>query len=167
MSHDFYDELDSLDSGNPDYADDVMAYISFFIDEIDDVVFQAMMKEALKYQGWPYVWAGDSPDTGFDCSGLMQWIFSQAAGVSIPRTAQSQYNFCDLLDEDDSPVPGDLVFFTGTYDTDSYITHVGLYIGGNMMYHAGDPIGYANLEQSYYKEHFVCYGRVTVSESES
>ena len=122
-------------------------------------VFDAVMDEALKYNGWPYVYGGSNPDTSFDCSGLVQWCYSKA-GISLPRTAQAQYDAAQHIPLSQAQ-PGDLVFFQGTYDAGTYITHVGIYVGNNRMYHAGDPIGYTNLDSSYYQEHLVCAGRVS------
>lgn len=122
-------------------------------------VFDAVMDEALKYNGWPYVYGGSNPDTSFDCSGLVQWCYSKA-GISLPRTAQAQYDATQHIPLSQAQ-PGDLVFFQGTYNAGTYITHVGIYVGNNRMYHAGDPIGYTNLDSSYYQEHLVCAGRVS------
>ena len=119
----------------------------------------AVLAEAYKYQGWKYVWGGSSPQTSFDCSGLTQWCFGQA-GISLPRTAQEQYEAVQHLELEEAQ-PGDLVFFTKTYKTDNYITHVGIYAGNGRMFHAGNPIGFADLNTSFWKEHFVCIGRVS------
>lgn len=121
-------------------------------------VANAVITEALKYEGWSYVWGGSSPLTSFDCSGLIQWCYGRA-GISMPRTAQEQYNATQHMSLD-SAQPGDLVFFTGTYSTSNYITHVGIYCGDSIMYHAGDPIGYSNLSSAYWQSHLVCAGRV-------
>ena len=120
----------------------------------------AVLAEAYKYQGWKYVWGGSSPQTSFDCSGLTQWCFGQA-GVSLPRTAQEQYEAVQHLELEEAQ-PGDLVFFTKTYKTDNYITHVGIYAGNGRMFHAGNPIGFADLNTNFWKEHFVCIGRVSM-----
>ena len=119
----------------------------------------AVLAEAYKYEGWKYVWGGSSPQTSFDCSGLTQWCFGQA-GISLPRTAQEQYEAVQHLELEEAQ-PGDLVFFTKTYKTDNYITHVGIYAGNGRMFHAGNPIGFADLNTSFWKEHFVCIGRVS------
>lgn len=116
------------------------------------------MTEALKYQGWKYVFGGSNPDTSFDCSGLVQWCFGKA-GIMLPRTAQQQYDSMQHIALSEAS-PGDLVFFTGTYDSGTYITHVGIYVGDNRMYHAGNPIGYADLTTEYWQKHIVCAGRI-------
>ena len=112
-----------------------------------------------QFEGMPYVFGGASPATSFDCSGLWQYAF-KSIGVNLPRTAQQQYDYAQKVSADDLK-QGDLVFFQGTYDTTEYITHVGIYVGNNTMYHAGDPLQYADLTQNYWQQHFVGYGRVT------
>lgn len=124
----------------------------------DDETVNIIMTEALKYQGWKYVFGGASPATSFDCSGLTQWCYA-AAAIKLPRTAQEQYDSTQHIPLPDAK-PGDLIFFHGTYNTANYITHVGIYQGGNKMYHAGDPIGYTDLSSSYWQQHIVSAGRV-------
>lgn len=96
-----------------------------------DETVQTVMDEALKFQGWTYVYGGDHPSTSFDCSGLVQWCYRKA-GISLPRTAQEQYDATEHLPLSQAQ-PGDLVFFTGTYNAGTYITHVGIYQGNNRM----------------------------------
>lgn len=93
--------------------------------------------------GWRYVYGGASPTTSFDCSGLTQWTYGKA-GINLPRTAQQQYDVTQHIPLSEAQA-GDLVFFHSTYNAGSYITHVGIYLGNNRMFHAGDPIGYADL----------------------
>lgn len=126
--------------------------------KFDDEVVQKIMDEALKYQGYPYVFGGSSPQTSFDCSGITQWCFAKA-GINLPRTAQAQYSATQHLSLAEAK-PGDLVFFHSTYATSDYVTHVGIYVGNNRMYHAGDPIGYADLTESYWQAHLIGAGRV-------
>ena len=94
----------------------------------------------------------------FDCSGLVQWCYGKA-GISLPRTAQAQYDATQHLPLSQAKA-GDLVFFHSTYNAGSYVTHVGIYVGNNQMYHAGDPIGYADLSSSYWQQHLIGAGRV-------
>ena len=125
-------------------------------DLLEDETFAAIIEEAEKYLGYPYVWGGSSPETSFDCSGFVSWVYNHS-GWSIGRlSAQGLYNLCTVPA---SPHPGDLVFFEGTYDT-AGISHVGIYVGNAMMLHCGDPIGYSNLNSSYWQEHFAGYGRM-------
>lgn len=126
--------------------------------KFDDKVFQNIMNEALKYQGWKYVFGGASPTTSFDCSGLTQWTYG-TVGIKLPRTAQMQYNATSHISLAEAKA-GDLVFFHSTYNAGEYITHVGIYLGDNKMYHAGDPIGYANLLDTYWQQHLVGAGRI-------
>ena len=142
--------------GNMFYVLLVSQYLT--VAQFDDEAVQAVMNEALKYQGWRYVYGGASPTTSFDCSGLIQWCYGKA-GISLPRTAQEQYDVTQHIPLSEAKA-GDLVFFQGTYDAGTYITHVGIYQGNNRMYHAGDPIGYTDLTSSYWQQHLVGAGRI-------
>ena len=123
---------------------------------LDDETFAAMLSEAEKYLGYPYVWGGSSPATSFDCSGFVSWVINHS-GWNVGRLgAQGLYNICTPTS---NPKPGDLVFFVGTYDTPG-VSHVGIYVGDGMMIHCGDPISYANLNTSYWQSHFYAYGRL-------
>ena len=123
---------------------------------LDDETFAAMLSEAQKYIGYPYVWGGSSPSTSFDCSGYVSWVINHS-GWNVGRLgAQGLYNICTPTS---NPQPGDLVFFKGTYDTPG-VSHCGIYVGDGRMLHCGDPIGYANLNTSYWQSHFYAYGRL-------
>ena len=125
---------------------------------LDDEVFAAIIKEAEKYLGYPYVWGGSSPSTSFDCSGFVSWVVNHS-GWDVGRLgAQGLCNICTPVSSANVK-PGDLVFFTGTYDTPG-VSHVGIYVGNNMMIHCGDPISYANLNSNYWQSHFYRYGRL-------
>ena len=125
---------------------------------LDDEVFAAIIKEAEKYLGYPYVWGGSSPSTSFDCSGFVSWVINHS-GWDVGRLgAQGLCNICTPVSSFNVK-PGDLVFFTGTYDTPG-VSHVGIYVGNNMMIHCGDPISYANLNSNYWQSHFYRYGRL-------
>ena len=123
---------------------------------LDDETFAAILEEAEKYLGYPYVWGGSSPATSFDCSGFVSWVINHS-GWNVGRLgAQGLYNICTPTS---NPKPGDLVFFVGTYDT-AGVSHCGIYVGDGMMIHCGDPIQYANLNTSYWQSHFYAYGRL-------
>ena len=123
---------------------------------LSDEQFAALLTEAEKYVGYPYVWGGSSPATSFDCSGYLSWVLNQC-GWDVGRLgAQGLYNYCTPTS---NPQPGDLVFFVGTYDTPG-VSHCGLYLGDGMMLHCGDPIGYANLNTDYWQSHLYAYGRL-------
>ena len=123
---------------------------------LDDETFAAILGEAEKYLGYPYVWGGSSPATSFDCSGFVSWVINHS-GWNVGRLgAQGLYNICTPTS---NPKPGDLVFFVGTYDT-AGVSHCGIYVGDGMMIHCGDPIQYANLNTSYWQSHFYAYGRL-------
>ena len=123
---------------------------------LDDETFAAILKEAEKYVGYPYVWGGSSPSTSFDCSGFVSYVYNQCGWDFGRLGAQGLYN---ISARTSSPKPGDLVFFTGTYDTPG-ISHVGIYVGDGWMLHCGDPISYANLNTSYWQSHFYAYGKL-------
>ena len=142
--------------GNMFYVQLVSQYL--VTTRFDNETVQAIMDEALKYEGWEYVFGGAYPSTSFDCSGLTQWSYGKA-GINLPRTAQEQYNMTQHIPLSEAEA-GDLVFFHSTYNAGSYITHVGIYLGNNRMFHAGDPIGYADLNNSYWQQHLVGAGRI-------
>ena len=122
-----------------------------------DETFAAFLEEAEKYIGYPYVWGGYKPSTSFDCSGFVSYVYNQCGWDFGRLGAQGLYN---ISRRTSSPRPGDLVFFTGTYDTPG-VSHVGIYVGDGWMLHCGDPIGYANLNTSYWQSHFYAYGRLS------
>ena len=125
---------------------------------LEDEQFAAMMAEATKYIGYPYVWGGSNPSTSFDCSGFVSWVLNQC-GWNVGRLgADSLYYYCTPVSPANAR-PGDLVFFERTYD-ETGVTHVGIYVGNNMMLHCGNPIGYADLSGSYWQEHFFAFGRL-------
>ncbi|WP_444642316.1 C40 family peptidase [Caproiciproducens sp. R1] len=127
-------------------------------EEMTDARFAAMMTEAKKYIGYPYVWGGSSPKTSFDCSGYVSWVINHS-GWNVGRLgAQGLCDICTPVSPADAK-PGDLVFFEHTYDTDG-VSHVGIYVGNGMMLAAGDPIGYSNLNTSYWQSHFLTFGRL-------
>ena len=121
-----------------------------------DETFAAILEEAEKYIGYPYVWGGYKPSTSFDCSGFVSYVYNQCGWDFGRLGAQGLYN---ISRRTSSPRPGDLVFFTGTYDTPG-VSHVGIYVGDGMMIHAGDPIKYASINTNYWQEHFYAFGRL-------
>lgn len=125
---------------------------------LENTRFAAMIKEAEKYLGYPYVWGGSSPSTSFDCSGYVCWVLNHS-GWSVGRTsAQGLYNLCTPVSRS-SARPGDLVFFKGTYKTPG-VSHVGIYVGNNRMIHCGNPISYTNINTQYWQSHFFTFGRL-------
>lgn len=128
---------------------------------LSDPSFAALIGEAEKYLGYPYVWGGSSPSTSFDCSGFVCWVFSNSGVHNLPRTtAQGIYNQCARVSSADAR-PGDIIFFTGTYDSGVPVSHVGIYVGNNMMIHCGNPIQYASIGTSYWQQHFYAFGRLS------
>ena len=125
---------------------------------LENTRFAAMIKEAEKYLGYPYVWGGSSPSTSFDCSGYVCWVLNHS-GWSVGRTsAQGLYNLCTPVSRSNAR-PGDLVFFKGTYKTNG-VSHVGIYVGNNRMLHCGNPISYTNINTQYWQSHFFTFGRL-------
>ena len=126
----------------------------------DDATVQALMEEAAKYLGYPYVWGGSSPSTSFDCSGYVCWVFTNSGVHNLPRTtAQGIYDQCTPVSVADAKA-GDIIFFTGTYNSSGPVSHVGIYCGDGVMIHCGDPIKYASINTSYWQSHFYSFGRL-------
>lgn len=126
-----------------------------------DPSFAALMEEATKYIGYPYVWGGASPETSFDCSGFVSYVFTTSGVCNTGRLgAKGLRSLCRTV-PDDQVQPGDVVFFEGTMGEDvAGITHCGIYVGNGMMLHCGNPIGYADLSDAYWQTHFHSFGRV-------
>ena len=126
---------------------------------LTDEEFAAIYKEAQKYVGTPYVWGGSTPETGFDCSGYVCWVYNQS-GYDVGRTtANGLWQKSQHISEAEAK-PGDLVFFEGTYDTPGK-SHVGIYLGNGMMVSAGDPIKYADIHSSYWQKYLSGFGRLS------
>ena len=128
-----------------------------------DPNFLALMIEAEKYIGYPYVYGAANPDTGFDCSGFVCWVFNQSGVFMIKRLgANGLYSLCQDIPREEAR-PGDLVFFEKTMGTSvKGITHVGIYVGNNMMIHAGDPVGFADLKSEQWAKKIYGFGRLPI-----
>ena len=127
---------------------------------LTDEKFRKMITEAEKYLGYPYVWGGSSPSTSFDCSGFVSWVINHCGnGWNVGRqTANGLMGKCDIIPKSEAK-PGDLIFFQKTYNT-SGASHVGIYVGNGMMIHCGNPMSYASIETSYWRQHYYCMGRI-------
>ena len=156
--------------GNRDYlfADDIYSnitqspYEDYTIpgEALNDETFRRLITEAEKYLGYPYVWGGSSPSTSFDCSGFVCWVYKNSGVYPLSRTtAQGIFNQCSPVRPSEAK-PGDIIFFTGTYNSGCPVSHVGIYVGNGMMIHCGNPIQYANVNSSYWSSHFYAYGRL-------
>ena len=156
--------------GNRDYlfADDIYSnitqspYEDYTIpgEALNDATFRRLITEAEKYLGYPYVWGGSSPSTSFDCSGFVCWVYKNSGVYPLSRTtAQGIFNQCSPVRPSEAK-PGDIIFFTGTYNSGCPVSHVGIYVGNGMMIHCGNPIQYANVNSSYWSSHFYAYGRL-------
>ena len=126
-----------------------------------DPMFAKLMEEANKYVGYPYVWGGASPETSFDCSGFVSYVYTASGVYNIGRRgANGLHSMCRTVSAEEAR-PGDLVFFEGTMgEKVGGITHVGIYVGNHHMIHCGSPCGYADLNDSYWVQHFHSFGRV-------
>ena len=125
---------------------------------LSDATFATLIEEAEKYLNYPYVWGGSNPSTSFDCSGFVSYVLTNSGLVNTGRLgAQGLYNVCTPVSRANAK-PGDLVFFTGTYDTPG-VSHVGIYVGDGVMLHCGDPIQYTSINTSYWQSHFYAFGR--------
>lgn len=116
----------------------------------------AIVSEAARYLGVPYVWGGTSPN-GFDCSGLVKYVMN-SLGINVNRVAEDQFRNGVSVNRDELQ-PGDLVFF----EQNGYIHHVGIYAGGGMMIHAphtGDVVKYQSIETDYYRSEYAGARRV-------
>jgi cell wall-associated NlpC family hydrolase len=112
----------------------------------------AALTVAEKYLGTPYQWGGDTPQTGFDCSGLMEWSYNQI-GIHLPRVAADQFHVGIPVTKAELK-PGDLVFFQ---DSTGYIHHVGMYIGDDKFIeapHTGADVRISSLDDPYYAQQF-------------
>lgn len=154
--------------GNRDYlfADDIYSNVvappSYTIpgEALSDATFRTLITEAERYLGYPYVWGGSSPSTSFDCSGFVCWVFKNSGVYPLERTtAQGIFNQCAVVSRANAK-PGDIIFFTGTYNAGEPVTHVGIYVGNGMMIHCGNPIQYASIDSSYWSSHFYAFGRL-------
>ena len=144
------------------YAPNKGEYTDYDIppDALTDPDFAALINEAEKYLGYPYVWGGSSPSTSFDCSGFVCWVLNQSGVYPMSRTtAQGIFNQCAIIPPSEAR-PGDIIFFTGTYASSGAVSHVGIYVGNGMMIHCGNPIQYASVNSTYWTGHFYAYGRL-------
>lgn len=143
---------------NTDYeTGDFSQYNAF-----DTEMFNKLMTEATKYIGMPYVWGGSSPSTSFDCSGYICWVYTKSGVYNLSRTtAQGIFNQCAKLSREEAKA-GDLIFFTRTYETKNAVTHIGIYLDDGKMLHCGSPIGYADIDSSYWKSHLYAFGRLPI-----
>lgn len=141
-------------------ASTIMQYTDYDIppEALEDEVFAAMIAEAEKYLGYPYVWGGSSPSTSFDCSGFVSWVINHS-GWDVGRLgSDGLWGICSHIAPSEAK-PGDLIFFHSTYDA-PLTSHVAIYVGGGMMIHCGSPISYASIETSYWQSHFFGFGRL-------
>ena len=147
-------DVDSLPGGADGFGYEIPS------EALSDEKFAKMIREAEKYLGYPYVWGGASPSTSFDCSGFVSWVINHCGnGWNVGRqTAEGLRGCCAYVSPAEAK-PGDLIFFQNTYPT-SGASHVGIYVGNNMMIHCGDPIQYTNISSPYWQQHLLGFGRL-------
>ena len=152
-NRDYLFDLNSIPTGSSGFGYTIPG------EALSDPQFAKMIREAEKYLGVPYVWGGYSP-SGFDCSGFVSWVINNCGnGWNIGRcTADELRSHCSQVSPSEAK-PGDLIFFQGTYNT-SGASHVGIYVGNNMMIHCGKPVQYTSIASSYWQEHFMAFGRL-------
>lgn len=158
--------------GDPPYAQKVMSYYqrtgidieeSANVAEMGAKKYKELINEAEKYLGFPYVFGGSNPSTSFDCSGFICWSFTKSAVYNLPRTtAQEIYNQSAKIKKEEAK-PGDLIYFTGTYDCPDPVSHIGIYVGNNTMLHCGNPISYVKINTEYWQQHFYAFGRLPIN----
>lgn len=153
-NRDYLFDTDTLPGNGGEFGYEIPA------EALTDEKFANMIHEAEKYLGYPYVWGGSSPDTSFDCSGFVSWVINNCGnGWNVGRqTTDGLMGCCSYVSPTEAK-PGDLIFFQGTYDTPG-ASHVGIYVGDNMMIHCGNPIQYTSIASSYWQEHFLAFGRI-------
>ena len=153
-NRDYLFDTAALPGGGGDFGYEIPA------EALTDQKFANMIQEAEKYLGYPYVWGGSSPSTSFDCSGFVSWVINNCGnGWNIGRqTTDGLMGYCSQVSPSEAK-PGDLIFFQGTYDTPG-ASHVGIYVGDNMMIHCGNPIQYTSIASPYWQEHFLAFGRI-------
>ena len=144
--------------------DDMKSYMKLsyqiILDELRKRLPQFVVANAVVHLGYPYVWGGSSPSTSFDCSGFVCWVFTNSGVHNLPRTtAQGIYDQCTPVSAADAKA-GDIIFFTGTYNSPGSVSHVGIYCGNGIMIHCGDPIKYASINTPYWQSHFYSFGRL-------
>ena len=136
---------------NPDFSNPGL--------EFNEESVKRIVHEAEKHIGKRYVFGANGPNN-FDCSSFVCWVYTHSGIKNMPRTtAWGIYkNYCNPISPSEAK-PGDIIFFKGTYNSGSPISHVGIYVGGGYMIHAGDPIRYAKIDTPYWRDHFYGYGR--------
>ncbi len=121
---------------------------------------KTMLKRALALLGTPYRWGGTSPEGGFDCSGLVGYVFRNTLGIELPRISRDMATVGELIRDPKALVEGDLVFFSRR---GKHVDHVGIYIGNGQFVHAprtGKDVEVANLITGYWSQKFFQARRV-------
>jgi cell wall-associated NlpC family hydrolase len=127
---------------------------------LSDVQFANIYYEAIKYLGIKYVWGGETPEGGFDCSGFVSYVINHCGdGWNFGRLTAEEWRRATMVVSPADAKPGDLIFFQGTYDTRG-ASHIGIYLGDGMMIHAGHPVQIASINTSYFQAHFLSFGRI-------
>ena len=136
---------------NPDFSNPGL--------EFNEESVKRIVHEAEKHIGKRYVFGANGPNN-FDCSSFVCWVYTHSGIKNMPRTtAWGIYkNYCNPVSPSEAK-PGDIIFFKGTYNSGLPLSHVGIYVGGGYMIHAGDPCRYAKIDTPYWSVHFYGFGR--------
>ncbi|GEQ61685.1 cell wall hydrolase [Vagococcus lutrae] len=126
----------------------------------DNATTKKIFNEAEKHIGKRYVFGANGP-SNFDCSSFVCWSFTHSGVKNMPRTTAYRIftDYCNPVSPSEARA-GDIIFFRGTYNSGTPISHVGIYAGNGMMIHAGDPIQYTSINTNYWKNHFYSFGRL-------
>lgn len=122
--------------------------VGAFLSRANDLVLNAM-----GFMGIPYKWGGTTPETGFDCSGFVQFVFRQATGVTLPRSSFDQVLYGVSVAREELQ-PGDLVFFNTMR---AQFSHVGIYIGENRFIHSpsrGKAVEIVDISNAYWQKRY-------------
>jgi cell wall-associated NlpC family hydrolase len=124
-----------------------------FLDILANTVIQEVLASAISLEGTKYKYGGASPNTGFDCSGFVNYVYNKAANLQLPRTTKGISRYGESVSKDDL-APGDLVFFNTARRA---FSHVGIYIGDGNFIHApsrGGAVRIESMQTSYWKARF-------------
>ena len=124
-----------------------------------DGEMKGVLQRALALLGTPYRWGGTSPDSGFDCSGLVGYVFRNALGIELPRVSREMAKSGQPIADRSALTAGDLVFFGKKGEVD----HVGIYVGEGRFVHAprsGRDVTVSSLDSGYWSDKFLSARRV-------
>ena len=153
---DIYANIDADAEGTPQNP-----YLDYQVpgEALTDLEFAKMLQVAKRYLDHPYVWGGSTFNEGFDCSGYVCWVINESGAGHVGRTTAEGLRQWTTPIAASERKPGDIVYFEKTYNTPG-ASHVGIYVGGGMMIHCGNPCKYSNIDSGYFANHMLGYGRI-------